>query len=207
MKTYLLIAAIAVALAGCASTTRTIKNLNPFAPSTSFQEWDTNDDGVLSQREASDYEPIANNFSVIDSNGDGNVNADEYSAATTFLSKQPGFQAYDLNDDGFITEAEAESAPRGGLEGVFDRVDADGDENISPAEFRAGSVNLLAGVDFNSIDTDGDSAISGQEAQGKAPLLWQEFDRVDLNDDDQISKVEYRNFQGRSEQGGTSPAR
>ncbi|HET6655051.1 MAG TPA: hypothetical protein VFH57_02285 [Gammaproteobacteria bacterium] len=194
-SSYLLVAGVAIALAGCASTVRNVKNLNPFMPSTSFQEWDSNGDGVLSQREASDYQPLAKNFNRIDSNGDGNINENEYAAATTFLSKQPGFSSYDLNGDGFITEQEADAAPRGGLQDVFDDVDADDDGNVSPAEFAAATINLLGGVDFNSIDTDGDGAISGDEAQDKAPLLWQEFDRVDLNGDDQISKEEYQNFQ------------
>ncbi|HET7370227.1 MAG TPA: hypothetical protein VFK45_05255 [Gammaproteobacteria bacterium] len=194
-SSYLLIAGVAIALAGCASTVRTAKNLNPFTPSTSFQEWDSNGDGVLSQREASNYKPIASNFKRLDSNGDGNINENEYAAATTFLASQPGFQAYDLNGDGFVTENEAEAAPRGGLQDVFDDVDADDDGNVSNAEFAAATINLLGGVSFASLDTDGDGAISGQEAEDEAPLLWQEFDRVDLNGDDQISKNEYNTFQ------------
>ncbi|HET6655364.1 MAG TPA: hypothetical protein VFL45_06275 [Gammaproteobacteria bacterium] len=194
-SSYLLVAGIAIALAGCASTVRTVKNLNPFTPSTSFQEWDTNDDGVLSQREASEYQPVASNFQRIDSNSDGNINENEYAAATTFLSSQPGFSSYDLDGNGFITEQEADAAPRGGLQDVFDDVDADEDGNVSNAEFAAATVNLLGGVSFASLDTDGDGAISGDEAESRAPLLWQEFDRVDLDGDDQISKNEYNTFQ------------
>lgn len=196
MNKYLIIVAAAAALAGCASAGRTVQNLNPFTPSSSFQKWDTNDDGVLSQREASAYPPLTQNFRRVDSNADGNVNAAEYKAATTFLSPQPNFSSYDLNGDGFVTEGEAESAPRGGLQEVFDQVDADGDGNVSPAEWRAATTNLLRGVDFGSLDIDGDGAIDENEAE-KAPLLRQNFDRVDVNDDDQISRQEYQNFQRR----------
>lgn len=196
MNKYLIIAAAAIVLAGCASTKRTIENLNPFTPSSSFQKWDTNGDGVLSRREANAYPPLAQHFGRVDSNADGNINSSEYEAATTFLSPQPSFNSYDLNGDGFVTEQEAESAPHGGLQEVFDQVDADGDGNVSPAEWRAATVNLLSGVSFNSLDTDGDGAIDENEAEN-APLLWQVFDRVDVNDDDQISRQEYQNFQRR----------
>ncbi|HET6726307.1 MAG TPA: hypothetical protein VFH85_09925 [Gammaproteobacteria bacterium] len=197
MKTYLMIgAAVAtLVLAGCASTVRTARNLNPFTPSTSFQKWDVNGDGVLSKSEARDYQPLAKNFNRLDSNGNGVIDENEYDAATTFLSPQPGFSSYDLNGDGIVTEDEAEAAPGGGLASDFDDVDADDDGNVSRAEFNAATTNLLAGVQFQSIDTDGDGSISGDEAEANAPLLWQDFDRVDLNGDDQITKAEYDAFE------------
>ncbi|HET8552408.1 MAG TPA: hypothetical protein VFM97_08050 [Gammaproteobacteria bacterium] len=205
MKIVVMIAAAALAfgLAGCASTIRTVRNLNPFMPSTSFQHWDINGDGVISQSEAAKYGPLQKNFNTIDSNRNGVIDQSEYKAATTNLSPTPGFSAYDLNGDGFITEKEADAAPNGGLDSVFDDVDADGDGNISPAEFKAATLNLLGGVSFSSIDTDGDGAISGDEAKANAPLLWQEFDRVDLNGDGQISKQEFQAFQ-RSRNNGSN---
>jgi Ca2+-binding EF-hand superfamily protein len=197
MKIYLLVAIAAIALAGCASTVRTARNLNPFTASTSFQHWDVNGNGVISRSEAAKYAPLKNNFNTIDTNGNGVIDQDEYTAATTDLNPCTSFTSYDLNGDGVITEREADAAPKGGLEDHFDDVDADGDGNISRAEFRAAAVNLLGGVPFNKVDTDGDGSISQNEAEANAPLLWQNFGRLDVNDDDQISKQEYQSFQNR----------
>lgn len=196
MKYWLVSLAAAAALAGCATTQHTIENLNPFSPPSSFQQIDTNGDGVISPAEANAYPPLAQNFRRVDSNGDGNINPNEWKAATTFLSPTPGFDAYDLNGDGFITEQEADSAPQGGLQSMFDDVDADGDGNISPAEFNAATVNLLKGISFDSLDTDHDGAVSKDEAQ-KNLLLWSNFGRVDLNGDGQISRQEYQQFESR----------
>jgi Ca2+-binding EF-hand superfamily protein len=197
MKTLILVIAGTIgvlALAGCASTVRGARNLNPFTASTGFQHYDIDGNGVISRQEAAKYKPLKANFKTLDTNQDGVISPDEFNAALTFLQVPPHFNHYDVNGDGVITENEACKAG-GDLCDNCDRVDSDGDDNVSKSEFRAARVNLLKGVPFSSIDTDGDGVISQQEAKSNNAILWQVFSKVDLNDDDHISKKEYRTFQ------------
>jgi Ca2+-binding EF-hand superfamily protein len=192
MKTFLAIAAATFVIAGCA----TIQNINPFSPPADFRKIDTNGDGVISKAEAKAYPNIARQFNRIDSNGDGVLSPHEWRAATTFLAKSPTFNQYDINGDGVITRNETKAIPHSQLSHVFDRVDADDDGNISPVEFKAAQTNLLHGLSFSKIDTDGDGVISKDEA-AKVPLLNELFNRLDVNNDGVISKHEFENFQHR----------
>lgn len=192
MRNALTIAAAAVLLAGCAS----MGLHNPFSSSTGFNDLDSNGDGVISRQEAQESPTLSRNFNRIDTNADQNINSAEFTAATTFMSPQPGFQHYDLNGDGFISEQEASAVSSGGLISVFDQVDADHDGNISRAEFNAATINPLKGVSFSSVDTDNDGAIDRKEA-GKYPLLIASFKRIDVNGDGQISISEFQAMQSR----------
>lgn len=197
MKSSILIAAgitAAIAIAGCASTVKEARNLNPFTASTAFQHYDIDGNGVIGKPEADKYPPLKKNFNTIDTNRDAVIQPTEFSAAMTFLEIPPDFQRYDGNGDGVVTESEACNV-QGDLCDDFDRVDADDDDNVSKAEFKAAQVNLLQGVSFNSIDTDGDGVISEQEAQANSAILWELFGDVDQNDDDQINKQEFKRFQ------------
>lgn len=192
MRNSLTIAAAAVILAGCASGGGLH---NPFSSSTGFSDLDTNGDGVISRSEARDAPVLASNFNRIDTNRDGVINSAEFTAATTFMSPQPGFSHYDLDGNGFITKQDAKTAG-GELVNVFSQVDADHDGNVSTAEFSAATINPLSGLSFSQVDTDNDGAIDRQEA-GKFPLLAANFDRIDINGDGQISKSEFNQMKNR----------
>jgi Ca2+-binding EF-hand superfamily protein len=190
MRNALMMAAATIITAGCAS----MSLHNPLGTGT-FGKIDSNSDGVISQTEAKPYTCITKNFKVMDSNGDGVINPKEYKAATTFLLPLSSFKSYDLSRNGAITHREADAAG-GSLKDVYGQVDADGDGNISPAEFKTATINPTKCIAFSQVDTDHDGVIDQKEAK-KFPLLDASFDRIDVNHDGFISKDEYKEFRKR----------
>jgi Ca2+-binding EF-hand superfamily protein len=77
------------------------------------------------------------------------------------------------------------------LKEAFNDVDTDGDQNVSPTEYRAATTNLLENVEFSSLDADGDGVIGSTEADNM-PILGEAFDRVDSDGDRLISEEEYQ---------------
>ncbi|MFZ2301512.1 MAG: hypothetical protein WAW10_06550 [Gallionella sp.] len=47
---------------------------------------------------------------------------------------------------------------------------------------------------FNSVDTNGDTKISKEEAEQKAPAIAENFDEIDANHDSALSKKEFKTF-------------
>jgi hypothetical protein len=89
----------------------------------------------------------------------------------------------DSNDDGVISEREAEQTPVS-LKEAFDVVDADSDSNVSTAEYEAARVNLLEGIDFAALDTDDDGVIGIKEAEElpwwlRLMIAWYRYGRFD----------------------------
>lgn len=183
MRSSAPILAALVFLSGC----QTLRDLeNPLA--TAYSGFDDDEDGVISQQEAQESPTLSANFNRIDTNSSGGIDADEYASATTNIA-DVSFQEVDINGDGVISEREAAAMPVS-LSEAFGTVDADGDNNVSPTEYEAASVNLLQGVDFASLDTDGDGVIGAEEAD-EMPPLSEDYDRVDTDEDGLISQGEY----------------
>lgn len=103
---------------------------------------------------------------TLDKDGDGRVSrAEATSAATDRANKR--FDAIDADKDGYLTQEEVDNA----------RVKAKSDMKRA-AEHRLGQA-----------DTDGDGAISREEAKS-LPMLDRNFDRLDANKDGKISRDE-----------------
>jgi Ca2+-binding EF-hand superfamily protein len=106
----------------------------------------------------------------------------------------------DANKDGFISKEEAAKSPR--FAERFDAIDADKDGKVSQAELIA-SVKVMhekmrdqrmsgdKNGPFQKLDTDGSGTISKAEALGHK-RLEANFDKLDLNQDGQLSKEELR---------------
>jgi Ca2+-binding EF-hand superfamily protein len=184
MKTFVLIIAGLLFLSGC-QTLRQVDN--PLA--TAYSGFDQDGDGVISEQEAQASPTLEENFDRIDTNRSGGIDDNEYAAATMHVADL-SFEEVDVNQDGVISEREAGAMPVS-LKEAFGDVDTDGDSNVSPGEYEAATTNLLDGVDFASLDEDGDGVIGSAEAE-KMPPLAEAFARVDSDADDLISEEEFR---------------
>lgn len=187
MKSVVFVITGLVFLSGC----QTLRQMdNPLA--TAYSGFDADGDGVISEQEGRASPALADNFSRLDTNQSGGIDDREYKAATMHVADLR-FQEVDVNGDGVVSEREAGAMPVS-LKEAFDDIDTDGDRNVSPQEYRAATTNLLEGVDFGSLDTDGDGVIGEDEAQ-KMPPLSESFARVDTDADQLISEKEFATAQ------------
>jgi Ca2+-binding EF-hand superfamily protein len=169
------------------SACQTVRQLdNPLA--TAYSEFDADGDGVISRQEGGASPALARSFDRIDTNQSGGIDDREYKAATMHLADM-SFSEVDINDDGVVSEREAAAMPVS-LKEAFGDIDTDGDSNVSPTEYRAATINLLEGVEFRSLDTDGDGVIGEEEAR-EMPPLSEAFDRVDTDADGLVSGQEF----------------
>jgi Ca2+-binding EF-hand superfamily protein len=172
-------------LAGCA----TMQEVNPFGASGTFNTLDQSGDGMISKEEAAQQPTLANAFARIDTDGDNTISQKEYQTATANVTRGVNFEQVDRNNDGVISQREANAMPFS-LREAFDRVDADGDGNISQVEYQAATTNLLQGINFQDLDTDSDGVLS-QDETAKTPILSDDFDRIDADGDGLISRDEF----------------
>jgi Ca2+-binding EF-hand superfamily protein len=170
---------------GCA----TVQEVNPFGAGKVFNDLDQDGNSMISQAEAAQDPALAHAFARLDTNRDGNLSAKEYEAATANVARGMDFARVDLNRDGVISKDEADATPLS-LREAFNRVDADGDDNISPAEYQAATTNLVQGINFEELDTDKDGVLSKDET-AKALVLREDFSRIDADGDDWISRDEF----------------
>ncbi len=183
MKMYVVLAGAGVALLCGCQTLRSVEN--PFT--NAYSELDGDGDGVISQQEAQSLPVLADNFERIDTNNSGGIDENEYEAASMRVADLR-FEEVDVNGDGVISEREAEAMPVS-LKEAFGAVDTDGDNNVSRSEYAAATTNLLEGVEFSSLDQDGDGVIGSTEAENM-PVLHEAFDRVDTDGDGLITEEE-----------------
>lgn len=176
------IVAAASFLSGC----QTLSSMNPMA--SAYSGFDEDKDGVISKQEAQASPMLVKNFSRLDTNQSGGIDGNEYAAATSNVAAL-SFQQVDVNGDGVISERESAAMPVS-LTEAFGTVDADGDKNVSQMEYDAATVNLLQGVDWTSLDKDGDGVLGAKEAEAMPPLS-EAFARVDSDADGFISAKEF----------------
>lgn len=117
---------------------------------------DVNGDARLSAEEASVDAALSGIFAVVDTDGDGYVDAGEFrahvqaghvveasdtgaarAAAHSAVAVRTTWAALDVDGDGRVSAAEADADP--GFDGGFAGMDADGDGFVTQAEFRAGA--------------------------------------------------------------------
>jgi Ca2+-binding EF-hand superfamily protein len=148
-------------------------------------------------------------FSALDTNGDGVVSQDELKAALTQLASSSGSSGSVSNDR---------------MVKLFKKIDADGDGKISSSEWstfqqkvqsfqQQGQSPLAALVSkqFSALDTNGDGVVSQEElkaAMTQASLassttptddkVTSLFKKVDADGDGKISSSEWTSFQQRT---------
>ncbi len=184
-KHVLFSAAALLVLTSCA----TMQDGNPFSTGKAFAELDQDGDSVISKKEAAQQPTLAQAFERLDTDRDNNLSPSEYQAATANVARGMNFAQVDLNRDGVISQREVNAMPFS-LRETFDRVDADGDNNISLVEYQAATTNLFQGLNFQELDMDSDGVLSEDEA-AKVPILSDAFDRLDVDGDGWISRDEF----------------
>lgn len=183
MKKAVPVVAALVFLSGCAQ----LESIdNPFAGAQN--RFDTDGDGVISKQEAGENDQLAANFNSIDTNRSGGIDPNEYAASISNVAPLD-FDEVDVNGDGVISEREAAAMPVS-LNEAFGTVDADGDKNVSPVEYKSATTNLLSGASFDDFDTDSDGVISVDEA-AEVPVLSDAYERVDSDADGLLSEEEF----------------
>jgi Ca2+-binding EF-hand superfamily protein len=100
------------------------------------------------------------------------------------------FAELDQDGDSVISKKEAAQQPT--LAQVFERLDTDRDNNLSPTEYQAATAYVARGMDFTQVDVNRDGVISQREVNAMPFSLRETFDRVDADGDDNISPVEYQ---------------
>ena len=123
-----------------------------------------------------------NAFKAADANGDGSLNAQEFSTFQAALSQKIGdkgtppkldFAQLDKDGNGEISKSELRSGFKGMGNQLFKKADADGDGFLNQTEFAAYQSMLSQklgdkappALDFSKLDTNGDGKISLSELQ------------------------------------------
>ena len=105
------------------------------------------------------------------------------------------FKKLDINQDGFVSRAEASAYPR--LQKEFDGIDRDRDGRLSPTELqefrsaRRKDHGDRQRTGFRQLDKDGDGFLSHAEIGGR-PELQKRFNEIDSNQDQKLSRDEMR---------------
>lgn len=124
--------------------------------SSSFNELDNDDDGMISKEEADD-DDIWEHFALIDGNKDGNISRDEFNA---YMDNNTGLVA----ENSEITESgrDVDDMELEPIEHEFDEIDDDSNGYISLAE----ADDHVIENHFGYIDENDDNLISEAEFDG-----------------------------------------
>lgn len=140
MKTFLtcaVAAAIAVAPLAAGARDRGAEHRDPGAI---FEMFDTNGDGEVTRTEIE--ERAEARFDAADTNGDGTISEAEFVAAAADRARERAAEAFarlDVDGDGSLSR-DVMSMRKGGsarIDRVFSRIDANGDDTVTRAEFDA----------------------------------------------------------------------
>lgn len=114
-------------------------------------------------------------------------------------SNLPEFGQLDKDGDGVISMQEAEGTPLGQN---FQQADSDGDGNIGGSEYGQFQQQQQQSSmpDFSELDKDGNGALIESEVKGTP--LEQDFQQVDHDNDDSMTKQEYQQYKQQQQQGG-----
>jgi len=130
-----------------------------------FANLDTDEDGVLTRQEAQASRRLTERFRDYDRDGDGRLTRAEFVVYAALAPEEgertAAFKQLDANNDGVVSQAEAEGSAR--LQARFMELDSDSDGSLSPSEFAA--FEQEAGAEGAPPAPDR----SGQGGGGQAP--------------------------------------
>lgn len=161
------------------------------APAVSFETFDANRDGIISQDEWMNN--ARGEHQSLDRNRDGNVSYNEFHGSRGLGNRygnergyeeskrrQPRFEDLDANHDGVLSKGEWP----GDATELFVALDANGDSNVSYNEFF--NHKQISATVLKGLDTNNDNRISRGEWTGEAA----EFNGVDANKDNFLTVAE-----------------
>jgi hypothetical protein len=114
----------------------------------------------------------------------------------------------DADNDGFVTRDEAKDYPM--LTAQFDTADANKDGKLDTAELEAhrnamrASGRAKAQERWKAADTDGDGAISREEAETSMPGVAERFKKFDVDGNGKIERDELHHFRKRKKDRASS---
>ena len=140
-----------------------------------YQDWDADRSGDLTQTEFDDHFQTFEGWSQWDANRDQSL--DEAEAA------QVQWRMFDRNGDGRLEQSEWDEGVQSlGVQGRYSEGDRDGDGQLTQAEF----TQWFEQKAWSEWDTNGDGVVGRDEA---ADTLWKMWDG---NDDDKVEENEWR---------------
>jgi len=165
-----------------------------------YRGYDMNNDSRVARNE---WPGNGRLFSQLDSNRDGYLTIQEYTQGNGFnLDSQGGpafrFSNLDANNDGWVSRNEWRMG-----NADFDRLDINRDNQISRFEFEHDNgsyTNYRPFGPFNSMDSNRDGWVTRPESR----MSNAEFDRLDVNRDNRISRFEYEGAAANSNDNETS---
>jgi Ca2+-binding EF-hand superfamily protein len=110
------------------------------------------------------------------------------------------FSRLDTNGDGQISAEEFRAGRPNTPDDLFAKLDTDGNGQLSPEELQGmrEHARQMMAERFAQLDTDGDNALSLPELQaGNARLTAEQFNRLDRNGDGLLSRDEWPPRRGR----------
>jgi hypothetical protein len=158
-----------------------------------YRGYDMNSDNRVTR---SEWPGDARLFTRLDTNRDGSLTMQEYTQGGGFSLDALGGPAYrftniDANNDGWVTRNEWQIG-----NADFDRLDINRDNRISRFEFEndTASYNDYRNSPraFTSIDSNRDGWLTRSESR----MTNAQFDRIDSNNDNRLSRFEFENGAG-----------
>ncbi|MCW8107465.1 hypothetical protein OPS25_02970 [Alteromonas ponticola] len=159
--------------------------------STNFAELDKDQSGYLTEKET-ESQAIANYFEKIDVDMDERISVIEFNDYLTttpevFDENVQMAAAIELDGDALRTEEK----PTDYASEKANQIESEGSEEFSPQT----DDELLATSEFNMMDTDRNGEVSKSEAARSG--LIEEFNRMDTNNDQLITMVEFSQYQSK----------
>lgn len=185
-RTHLLVAALAVVIAGAAVAASPAPSADA-SQRRPMVKLDTSNDGVIDRAEAARHPRLAEKFDTLDRNKDGKLDAGERPSWKGERGHRGAGMDHavrlDTDGDGRISRAEATVQPR--LAARFDQADGNRDGYLVRSELRASAEQHrgesmarhreMFDAKFAKADSNGDGKLSRAEVEAGMPHLARSF--------------------------------